>query len=57
MTPKLGKEGGAFAAPKALTEAALGDPDRAAELLLWKANAWVLERLKRPVPPHTASDF
>lgn len=57
MTAKIDKEGGTLAAPKVLTEAALGDPERAAELLLWKANAWVLERLKRPVPPHTASDF
>jgi len=26
--------------------------------LAWQANAWILERtFKRPVPPHTASDF
>lgn len=27
-------------------------------LSTWQANAWILERrFKRPVPPHTASDF
>lgn len=66
MTAKLGKEGATLAAPKALTAS---DPDEAAEAMLygtshggvlaaWRANAWVLERrFKRPVPPHTASDF